>query len=65
MSRETAELLGTRDDDQILEVRFAALERAYEDLLQRVHRYEQERSEIRARLGRILTRMGPESSAAP
>ena len=40
-------------------------ERAYEDLLQRVYRYEQERSEIRARLARILTRMGPESSAAP
>jgi len=65
MSRETVELLGTRREGEVLEARFAALERAYEDLLQRVRRYEQERTEIRARLARILARMGPGSPAAP
>ena len=49
----------------MLEARFAALERAYDDLLQRVRRYEQERREIRARLARILARMGPGGPAVP
>ena len=39
-----------------------ALQKMAEDLLQRVRQYEQERVEIRARLARILARMGP---AAP
>jgi hypothetical protein len=65
MSRETVELLGTREDGQVLEARFAALERAYDDLLQRVRRYEQERWEIRARLARILARMGAGGPATP
>jgi len=65
MSRETVELLGTRGDGEVLEARFAALERAYEDLLQRVRRYEQERREIRTRLARILARMGGGGPATP
>jgi predicted nucleic acid-binding Zn-ribbon protein len=65
MSRETVELLGTREEGQVLEARFVALERAYDDLLQRVRRYEQERREIRARLARILARMGAGGPATP
>ena len=59
MGRDTVELRDARGEEELLEVRFAALERAYDELLQRVHRYEQERAEIRARLARILARMGP------
>jgi hypothetical protein len=65
MRRETVEVLGAGAERQPLEARFAALERAYEDLLQRVRGYEQERVEIRARLARILARMGPGGQTAP
>ena len=65
MSRETVEVLGTREDGEVLEARFAALERAYDDLLQRVRRYEQERREIRTRLARILARMSAGGPATP
>lgn len=37
-----------------LVTRFARLESAYEDLLQRVRRYERERTEIRSRLERLV-----------
>ena len=40
------------------EARLAAMERAYEDLLERVRRYERERADIRTRLDRILARLG-------
>ena len=40
------------------ETRLAAMERAYEDLLERVRRYERERADIRTRLDRILARIG-------
>jgi hypothetical protein len=63
MSRETPQALGARsepfdtrhqDELDMLICRLANVERAYEELLGRVRRYEQERRDIRARLGRIL-----------
>jgi hypothetical protein len=39
--------------------RLAALEQANAELLARVDRYERERLEIRARLGRLLAQLGP------
>ena len=65
MSAERAEFLASRPESQGLEARCAALERAYDDLLERVRRYERERVEIRARLARILGRMGPGTPTAP
>ena len=39
--------------------RLAALEQAHAALLERVARYERERSEIRARLARLLSQLPP------
>ena len=55
-TRGALEVLTERED---AEARLIALERAYDDLLQRVRRYEREGVEIRARLDRILSRLGP------
>jgi predicted nuclease with TOPRIM domain len=41
-------------DEEPLVARCARLERAYDDLMQRLRRYERERAEIRARLERLL-----------
>ena len=57
MSREPLEILDVPFGLEALEARLAAVERAYEDLLERVHRYERERVEIRARIERILARL--------
>jgi hypothetical protein len=74
MSRESVHALGERPEEQRrpeavedggqagLAARLAHLERAYDDLLERVHRYEQERAEIRARLGRLLGRIDDSGS---
>jgi hypothetical protein len=66
MSRETQPELGSflvdkhdRDGDrESLLTRIAGLERAYEDLVARVRRYERERAEIKSRLEGILSRLG-------
>jgi hypothetical protein len=70
MSRETPSVLdegpGTlsvcdqraRDEREVLAARLTSLERANEELRQRVWRYERERAEIKLRLERILTRIG-------
>ena len=58
MDRETVEFLKAPEERETVEARLQAMERAYEDLLQRVRRYERERVEIRARLERILARLG-------
>jgi len=58
MSRETLEVLEVGGEREALAARLASVERAYADLLQRVRRYERERAEIKARLERILARMG-------
>jgi hypothetical protein len=65
MSAETVEVLKEPADEDPLVARLATVERAYEDLLQRVRRYERERAEIRARLERILSRIPPVGSALP
>ena len=64
MSHETLELLDPEGRDA-LTARLATVERAYEDLLQRVRRYERERAEIRARLERILARIASAGAGLP
>jgi len=55
MTPETVEMLKEAlADKEPLVARCARLERAYDDLLQRVRRYERERAEIRARLEHLL-----------
>jgi hypothetical protein len=58
MSREMLEALEVQGERDALAARLASVERAYADLLQRVRRYERERAEIKARLERILARIG-------
>ena len=58
MNRETVEVLEVRDEREALAARLDSVERAYADLLQRVRRYERERTEIKTRLERILARIG-------
>jgi hypothetical protein len=58
MSRETLEVLEVQGEREELAARLASMERAYAELLQRVRRYERERAEIKARLERILARIG-------
>jgi hypothetical protein len=55
---EAALTEGARDGREVLEARLASMERAYEELLQRVHGYERERAELRRRIARILSRIG-------
>ena len=57
MSREALDLLHPAMEHDALTARLASVERAYDDLLQRVHRYERERADIRARLEGILRRL--------
>jgi uncharacterized coiled-coil DUF342 family protein len=55
MRPETVEMLKEAPaGEEPLVARCASLERAYDDLLQRIRRYERERAEIRARLERLL-----------
>jgi len=49
---------GAQADPGRLEARLARVEQAYAELLQRVRWYERERTELKHRLERILTRMG-------
>jgi hypothetical protein len=66
MTPETVEMLkDAPGDSEPLVARCAKLERAYDDLLQRVRRYERERAEIRARLERILARIPVLDSELP
>ena len=58
MNREPLEMLELPPSREALEARLAAVERAYEVLLERLHRYERERAEMRARLEGILARLG-------
>jgi len=63
MSRDTYEgvrsfLSSEQEDGDALTARVAALERVNQELLERVRRFERERSEIKLRLGRLLARMG-------
>lgn len=58
MNREPLEICDIPADGETLEARLAAIERAYEDLLERVRRYERERADIRTRLERLLARIG-------
>ena len=44
--------------DESLRARLERVERAYRDLVDRLHRYERERTEIRARLEQLLVRLG-------
>ena len=44
--------------DDALAARLAVLERANEELQERLRRYERERAEIKLRLGRLLARLG-------
>jgi hypothetical protein len=55
MGRETLEVSDERD---ALKAQLARVERAYDDLLGLVRRYEQEREEIKGRLRRLLIRIG-------
>ena len=70
MSRDTTEALdhpvfafepAASDDRErtTMASRLAALELAHAALLERVARYERERSEIRARLARLLSQLPP------
>ena len=55
MTPETVEMLKEAPaNEEPLVARCARLERAYDDLLQRIRRYERERAELRARLERLL-----------
>jgi hypothetical protein len=58
MNREPLEILELPPSQEALESRLAAVERAYEVLLERLRRYERERAEIRTRLAGILARLG-------
>ena len=44
--------------EDVLAARLAGLERANQELQERLRRYERERTEIKLRLGRLLARMG-------
>ena len=64
MSRESAETLLARprevaDEREALALQLARVERAYRELVERLHGYERERAEIKARLEGILARLGP------
>jgi len=63
MSRDTYEgvrsfLSSEQEDADALTAHVAALESMNQALLERVRRFERERSEIKLRLGRLLARMG-------
>jgi len=63
MNRESAETFLARhqeveDEREALALRLAEVERAYQELVERLHGYER-RAEIKARLEGILARIGP------
>jgi predicted nuclease with TOPRIM domain len=65
MGRDTVEVQNFLASDDVeageretLAARLASVEQAYEELLQRLRRYERERAELRARLERLLQRIG-------
>ncbi len=66
MSRDTPQALeetldgnaAQGEDRELLLARLSAVERAYQELLERVRRYERERADIRARVQRVLARLG-------
>ena len=57
MNREPLETYDPPSEGETPEAKLAAVERAYESLLERVSRYERERAEIRTRIERILARI--------
>ena len=57
MNREPLETYDPPSEGETMEAKLAAVERAYESLLERVRRYERERTEIRTRIERILARI--------
>jgi len=57
MNREPLETYDPPSEGETLGAKLAAMERAYESLLDRVRRYERERADIRIRLERILARI--------
>ena len=57
MNREPLETYDPPSEGETLETKLAAMERAYESLLERVRWYERERADIRTRLERILARI--------
>jgi len=57
MNREPLETYEPPSEGETVEAKLAAMERAYESLLERVRRYERERADIRNRLERILARI--------
>ena len=63
MNRESAETFlahqEVEDEREALALRLAEVERAYQELVERLHGYERERAEIKARLEGILARLGP------
>ena len=64
MNRESAETFlarhqGVEDEREALALRLAEVERAYQELVERLHGYERERAEVKARLEGILARIGP------
>ena len=64
MSRESAENFlashqEVEDERAALALRLAKVERAYQELLERLSGYERERAEIKARLEGLLARLGP------
>ena len=54
MNREPLETYDPPSEGETLEAKLAAVERAYESLLERVRRYERERIELRERLDKII-----------
>ena len=56
--RITGDTRDTRADEVGLATRLRHLERAHQQLLDRLHGYEREREEIKRRLGRILRQIG-------
>lgn len=68
MSRETQQGLGSflvdehdgdgDGDRESLRSRLAGMERAYQEMVERLRRYERERAEIKERLESILARLG-------
>lgn len=52
-----AEGEGVHEESRVLAAKLATVERAYDELLDRVRGYERERAEIRTRLERILSQI--------
>jgi len=57
MNHEPLETYEFPSEGETPEAKLAAMERAYETLLEKVRRYERERADIRTRIERILARI--------